>query len=257
MKIDSETTCVVVGGASGMGAATVEALRAHEASVVILDANEDKGREIAGRSGAWFYPVDVTNEASVVEGFEQARAHQGQERVLVHTPGGGGLGAIAWRDPQTGAARRHDLARWERIVRLNLTGTFLCASVAAQGMLDLAPLDGGERGTIIMTSSIASIQGPAATGAYAASKAGINGLTLSMARDLAGAGIRVNTILPGNFETPLISGLPADYRATMESWNLFPSRFGQPDEYASFALEIIRNRYFNAGQFRLDGGAQG
>lgn len=254
MKIDSNLTVVVVGGASGMGAGTVEALRAQGANVAILDQNTEGGAAVAARTGAAFFPVDVMEEASVVEAFASARQHQGQERVLVHTPGGGGLGRIAWRE--NGKVRRHDFARFERIVKLNLNGTFLCASVAAEGMLGLAPDENGERGVIIMTSSVASTDAPGSTGAYVAAKAGINGLTLSIARDLAPEGIRVNTILPGNFETPLLGNVPDDYKADMRSWNLFPKRFGAPGEYASMALELVRNGYMNGAQVRLDAGSR-
>jgi len=256
MQIDQALIAVVVGGASGMGAATVEQLRAHGATVAILDKNADLGNALATRTGASFFPIDVMDESSVVAAFEAARHKQGQERVLVHTPGGGGLGAIAWREPQGGALRRHDFARFERIIKLNLNSTFLCASVAAQGMLGLPVGPEGDRGVIVLTSSVASVDCPAATGAYVAAKAGINGLTLSIARDLASEAIRVNTILPGNFATPLIKDVPEEYKANMRKWNLHPKRFGEGHEYASLALEIIRNGYFNAAQIRLDAGAR-
>jgi NAD(P)-dependent dehydrogenase (short-subunit alcohol dehydrogenase family) len=254
MKIDSNLVAIVVGGASGMGAGTVQALRAQGAKVAVLDQNAEAGVAVAAHTGAAFFPVDVMDEASVVQAFAAAREHQGQERVLVHTPGGGGLGRIAWRED--GKIRRHDFARFERIIKLNLNGTFLCASVAAEGMLALEPGENGERGVIIMTSSVASTDAPGATGAYVAGKAGINGLTLSIARDLAPEGIRVNTILPGNFETPLLGSVSDDYKADMRSWNLFPKRFGVPQEYASMALELIRNGFMNGAQVRLDAGSR-
>jgi NAD(P)-dependent dehydrogenase (short-subunit alcohol dehydrogenase family) len=254
MKIDSNLVAVVVGGASGMGAGTVEALRAQGAQVAILDLNAELGNAVAQRTGAVFFPINVLEEASVVEAFTAARKHQGQERVMVCTPGGGGLGKIAWRE--NGVIRRYDFARFEQIIKLNLNGTFLCASVAAEGMLGLEPDENGERGTIVMTSSIASTDAPGATGAYVAAKSGINGLTLSIARDLAPEGIRVNTILPGSFETPRLSNVPDSYKADMRSWNLFPKRFGVPEEYASMALELIRNGYMNGAQIRLDAGAR-
>jgi NAD(P)-dependent dehydrogenase (short-subunit alcohol dehydrogenase family) len=254
MKIDSSLVAVVVGGASGMGAGTVEALRAQGSKVAILDLNAEAGAAIAARTGATFFPVNVMEEASVVAAFSAARKHQGQERVMVCTPGGGGLGKIAWGE--NGVIRRHDFARFERIIKLNLNGTFLCASVAAEGMLALAPNENGERGAIVLTSSVASTDCPGATGAYVAGKAGINGLTLSIARDLAPEGIRVNTILPGNFETPLLNNVPDSYKADMRSWNLFPKRFGVPEEYASMALELIRNGYMNGAQIRLDAGSR-
>jgi NAD(P)-dependent dehydrogenase (short-subunit alcohol dehydrogenase family) len=237
-----------------MGAGTVEALLAQGAQVAILDLNAELGYAVAQLTGAAFFTINVLEEASVVEAFAAARKHQGQERVMVCTPGGGGLGKIAWRE--NGVIRRHDFARFERIIKLNLNGTFLCASVAAEGMLGLEPDENGERGVIVMTSSVASTDCPGATGVYAAGKAGINGLTLSIARDLAPEGIRVNTILPGNFETPLLSNVPDSYKADMRSWNLFPKRFGVPEEYASMALELIRNGYMNGAQIRLDAGSR-
>lgn len=254
MKIDSNLAAIVVGGASGMGAGTVEALRAQGAKVAILDLNAEAGAAVAARTGATFFPVNVLEEDSVVQAFAAARKQQGQERVMVFTPGGGGLSRIAWRED--GIIRRHDFARFEYIVKLNLNGTFLCASVAAEGMLSLEPDENGERGAIVMTSSVASTDAPGATGAYVAAKSGINGLTLSIARDLAPEGIRVNTILPGNFETPLLGNVPEDYKANMRSWNLFPKRFGTPVEYASMALELIRNGYMNGAQIRLDAGSR-
>ena len=156
MKIDSSTCAVVVGGASGMGAASVRALRARGAGVAILDRDSARGSVLATEVGACFVAVDVTDEESVVQAFDAARRAQGQERILIATPGGGGLGYTAWRDAASGDIRRHDIARFEHIVRLNLTGTFLCASVAAAGMMTLAPAECGNRGVILMTSSVAS-----------------------------------------------------------------------------------------------------
>lgn len=256
MKLDEGISAVVCGGASGMGAATVRALRGCGVQVSILDLNEALGRQVAQETGSGFFRIDVLDEDSVVAAFAAARAHQGQERILVHTPGGGGLGYTAWRDAKTGEIRRHDFKRFSRIIALNLNATFLCASVAAAGMMTLPPGAEGERGAIVMTSSTASQDAPGTTAAYVAAKAGINGMTLSMARDLAPEGIRVNTILPGNYQTPLISNLPEAYMADMISWNLFPKRFGKPEEYASLALELIRNTYFNASLVRIDGGAR-
>lgn len=256
MKLEKGVSAIVAGGASGMGEATVHALRRCGVAVAILDRNAELGAAVAQKTGALFFEVDVTNEESVVSGFGRARECQGQERIFVHTPGGGGLGFTAWRDQKIGEIRRHDFQRFSRIVTLNLNGTFLCASVAAAGMMTLAPEEDGERGVILMTSSTASQDAPAATAAYVAGKAGINGMTLSMARDLAPEGIRVNTILPGNFATPLVASVPEDYQENMRSWMVWPKRFGNADEYASLALELIRNRYFNAALVRLDAGAR-
>jgi NAD(P)-dependent dehydrogenase (short-subunit alcohol dehydrogenase family) len=225
----------------GVGAATVRALRDCDVHVAILDLNAEKGEALAAETGAAFFPIDVTDETSVLQAFAGARAAQGQERILVHTPGGG-LGFTAWRDEKRGGhVSRHDFGRFSRIVTLNLNGTFLCASVAAQGMVGLPACEDGERGVIVMMSSVASIDAPAAIAAYVAAKAGINGTTLSMARDLAVEGIRVNTILPGNFETPLLSRVADDYKTNMRNWNLMPKRFGEPSEYASLAWNTSLN----------------
>lgn len=256
MVLNHGVSAVVAGGASGMGEATVRALRACAVNVSILDQNVVRGNAVAAATGSLFVAVDVTDEASVLSGFQQVRAVNGQERIYIHTPGGGGLGHTAWRDPQSGVVRRHDFKRFSRIVELNLHGTFLCASVAAAGMMTLTPNEDGERGSIVMTSSTASQDAPAGTIAYVASKAAINGMTLAMARDLAPEGIRVNTILPGNFATSLLDGVPKDYKQQMISWQLHPKRFGDAAEYASFALELVRNGYFNAATARLDAGAR-
>lgn len=256
MKLDDQVSAVVVGGASGMGEATVRALRAHGVKVAILDLNEEKGQVVATRTGAVFFRADITDEQSVISAFQSARAVNGQERILIVTPGGGGLSYTAWRDPESGNIRRHDFQRFNRIVSLNLNGTFLCASIAAAGMMSLPVNPDGDRGVILMTSSIAAQDGPAATIAYVAAKAGINGMTLSMARDLAPEAIRVNTIMPGNFETPLLTSVPEAYKADMRDWNLHPKRFGNPDEYAMMAVQVIENGYLNATLLRLDGGAR-
>ncbi|CAI8779251.1 SDR family NAD(P)-dependent oxidoreductase [Pseudomonas serbica] len=256
MKLSEQLSAVVVGGASGMGAATVRSLRARGVKVAILDLNEEIGRAVANETGSAFFRADIMDEQSVLSAFEDARASNGQERVLIATPGGGGLSYTAWRDEASGDIRRHDFQRFNRIISLNLNGTFLCASIAAAGMMSLDPDENGDRGVILMTSSVASQEGPAGTIAYVAAKAAINGMTLSMARDLAGEGIRVNTILPGNFETPLLDSVPEDYKANMRSWNLHPKRFGRPEEYALMAIQTIENDYLNASLLRLDGGAR-
>jgi NAD(P)-dependent dehydrogenase (short-subunit alcohol dehydrogenase family) len=257
MQLNHDLSAIVVGGASGMGEATVRALRARGVKVALLDLDEERGRVVAAQTGAVFQKVDITDEASVVAAFKAVRGVQGQERAVVCTPGGGGLGYTAWRDTQHGGAiRRHDFGRFTRIVNLNLNGTFLCASVAATGMMTLPVGEDGDRGVVVMTSSVASQDAPAATVAYVAAKAGVNGLTLAMARDLAPEAIRVNTILPGNFETPLIASLDEAYKDNMRKWHLHPKRFGQPNEYASLALQIIENGYLNATTFRIDAGSR-
>lgn len=256
MNIDSALVAVVVGGASGLGEATVRALRAVDVSVTILDSDTIRGPQIATQTGAAFFHLDVTDEESVIRAFDQARQKFGQERALVHTPAIGGGVATVLRDPQTGAINRHNFALFEKVVRVNLSGTFLCASVSAAGMMTLPTLASGGRGAIVLTSSIASEDAPAGLPAYVASKAGVNGLTLAMAHDLGPEGIRVNTILPGSFETPMIVPVPDAFKAKMLSWITHPKRFGYPDEYASMALELLRNGYMNGAMLRLDGAAR-
>ena len=255
MKLDQHLGAVVSGGASGLGEATVRALRALDVKVAILDRDTERGTRVASETGAIFAAVDVTDETNVLQAFASVREHQGQERVLIHTPGGGGFSHTAWRDANNGN-RRHDFPSFERTVKLNLSGSFLCASVSAAGMLSLAPDDEGERGVIVMTSSVASQDAPAGIAAYVAAKAGINGMTLAMAKDPAPEGIRVNTIVPGSFDTPLNAAFPRDFKDAMVAWTLHPKRLGRPSEYASAALELVRNTYFNAALLRIDGGAR-
>lgn len=256
MELRQQVTAIVTGGDSGLGEATVRLLRANDVRVAILDRDTERGKAVANETGAIFVEVDVTDENSVVRAFEQARRQIGQERILVHTPGGGGMGHTAWRDPETGGIMRHSFKRFEQIVRLNLSGTFLCASVSAADMMTLPAAQGSNRGVIILTSSTASQDAPAGITAYVASKAGINNMTLAMARDLGPEGIRVNTILPGSFDTPLNAQVPQAFKDDMLNWILFPKRFGEASEYASLALELIGNQYFNAATVRIDGGAR-
>jgi NAD(P)-dependent dehydrogenase (short-subunit alcohol dehydrogenase family) len=255
MELNEHVSAVVVGGASGMGEATVRALRARKVHVAILDMNPEMGNAVATEVGAVFFQVDATDEKSVVDAFALARRANGQERILVTTVGGGNLNRTVWREG--GAILRHDYTRFCEIVALNLNSAFLCASVAAAGMMALPAGEDGSRGVIVMTSSTASQDGPGSIAAYVAAKAGINGMTLSMARDLAEEGIRVNTILPGNFDTPLIVDTPEEFKVQMRRWNLHPKRVGRPHEYASLALQVIENDYINAATLRADGGARG
>jgi NAD(P)-dependent dehydrogenase (short-subunit alcohol dehydrogenase family) len=200
VQLSANVSAVVMGGASGLGEATVRALRARQVRVAILDLNRERGSAVAAETGALFFAANVLDEASMVSAFDAARSAQGQERVLVTTPGGGGLGHTAWRDASQGRIRRHDFQRFGQIVALNLNGTFLCASIAAAGMMTLTNGADGDRGVIVMTSSTASQDAPPATVAYVAAKAAINGMTLAMARDLVPEAIRVDTILPGTLK---------------------------------------------------------
>jgi len=252
MKL-SGCAAVITGGASGLGEATARALAAQGVKLALFDINGEKGEALAAELGGLYCAVNVTQEASVDAGFAKARAAHGQERILVNCAGTGNAFKTAWRDKESGEVRHFPLDAFERILQINLIGTFRCIAKAAAGMLSLEPLADGERGVIISTASIAAQDGQMGQAAYAASKAGIVGLTLPVARDLSGAGIRVNTILPGIFDTPLMAGAKPHVRAALAESVPFPKRLGHPDEYASLALEICRNSYMNGETVRLDG----
>jgi NAD(P)-dependent dehydrogenase (short-subunit alcohol dehydrogenase family) len=255
MELNSSVAAVVTGGASGLGAATARALAAQGVKVAIFDMNEAAGEAVAQEIGGLFCKVDVGSDEAVDAGFAKARAAHGQERVLVNSAGvGGGAAKTASRDKVTGATRHYPLENFNRIVQVNLVGTFRCVAKSAQGMLDLEPVDEhGERGVIIMTASAAALDGQVGQAGYSASKGGILGMLLPVARDLMGDGVRVNAILPGIFDTPLMKGAPANVQAVLAASVPFPKRFGEPKEYASLALEMIRNGYFNGEYVRLDG----
>jgi NAD(P)-dependent dehydrogenase (short-subunit alcohol dehydrogenase family) len=251
MKIDSTLTAVVTGGASGLGLATVKALRAVGARVAIFDRTEEQGRQAAAETGAIFCSCDVLSDEGVEAAFAQSRAAQGQERALVCCAGGGNAIATARRDKETGKINIFPSDQFEWVLRLNTVGTFRCITRSAAGMMTLEPVD-TERGVIVNTASAAATDGQMGQAAYSAAKAAIVGMTLPIARDLAREGIRVTTIQPGIFATPpmLRSQKLVDALSAMVP---FPQRLGRPEEYASLALEMIRNGYFNGETVRLDG----
>ncbi|MCR6644631.1 MAG: SDR family NAD(P)-dependent oxidoreductase [Terricaulis sp.] len=249
----SGSAAVVTGGASGLGEATARALAAQGVKVAIFDMNEAKGAAVAAEIGGVFCNVNVTDEASVDAGFEKARAAHGQERILVNCAGTGNAIKTASRDKTSGAIKHFPLENFERIIQINLIGTFRCIAKSAAGMLSIDPLEDGDRGAIINTASVAAEDGQMGQAAYSASKGGVVGMTLPIARDLASEGIRVNTILPGLFNTPLLQGAPDNVKAALAAQVPYPKRLGEPVEYASLALEMIRNPYFNGEDVRLDG----
>jgi NAD(P)-dependent dehydrogenase (short-subunit alcohol dehydrogenase family) len=251
MKIDSTLAAVVTGGASGLGLATVKALRAAGARVAIFDRTEDQGRQAAADTGAIFCSCDVLSDESVEAAFAQARAAQGQERALVCCAGGGNAIATARRDKETGKINIFPSDQFEWVLKLNTVGTFRCITRSAAGMMTLEPID-TERGVIVNTASAAATDGQMGQAAYAAAKAAIVGMTLPIARDLAREGIRVTTIQPGIFATPPMVRNPKLVDA-LSAMVPFPQRLGRPEEYASLALEMIRNGYFNGETVRLDG----
>jgi NAD(P)-dependent dehydrogenase (short-subunit alcohol dehydrogenase family) len=247
-------SAVVTGGASGLGAATARALAAEGVKVAIFDRDPEKGEAMATEVGGVFCHVDVTDEASVDAGFEKARAAIGQERILVNCAGTGNAIKTASRDRQTGAIRHFPLDAFNMIIQINLVGTFRCIAKSAAGMMSLDPLNElGERGVIINTASVAAEDGQIGQAAYSASKGGVVGMTLPIARDLSSEGIRVNTILPGIFNTPLLQAAPQNVKDALAASVPFPKRLGAPEEYASLALEMCRNSYFNGEDVRLDG----
>jgi NAD(P)-dependent dehydrogenase (short-subunit alcohol dehydrogenase family) len=252
MKIDTSLAAVVTGGASGLGLATVKALRAAGARVAIFDVNPETGEKAAAELGAIFCRCDVLSDESVDDAFAKARAAQGQERALVCCAGGGNAIATARRDKTTGAITIFPSDKFEWVLRLNTVGTFRCITRSAAGMMTLEPIE-GERGTMVNTASAAASEGQMGQAAYSAAKAAIVGMTLTIARDLAREGIRVNTIQPGIFATPAMARATPQMLEALGAMVPFPPRLGHAEEYASLALEIIRNGYFNGETVRLDG----
>ncbi len=253
MEFNASVSAVVTGGASGLGEATARALAKHGVKVALFDLQKDKGEKVAHEIGGVFCDVNVTSEESVVAGFEKARKAHGQERILVNCAGTGNAFKTASRDKKTGEIKFFPLKEFDRIIQINLVGTYRCIAHSAAGMLTLDPLPGGERGAIVNTGSVAAEDGQIGQAAYTASKAGIKGLTLVVARDLAQEGVRCNTILPGLFDTPLLQGAPEHVKQALGAQVPFPARLGNPVEYASLALEMLRNSYFNGETVRLDG----
>jgi NAD(P)-dependent dehydrogenase (short-subunit alcohol dehydrogenase family) len=254
MQLDSSIAAVVTGGASGLGAATARALAARGLKVALFDLNAEAGEVMAKDIGGVFCEVNVTDEASTLAGFEKARAAHGQERVLVNCAGIAPAMKTVGKDRETGARKPHDLAYFEKAIAINLVGTFRCIAHSAAGMVGLDPLDeGGERGAIVSTASVAAQDGQIGQAAYAASKGGVLAMTLPIARDLMSEGIRVNTILPGIFETPMMAGMPQNVQDALAASVPFPKRLGKAEEYAKLALFMIENDYMNGESVRLDG----
>jgi len=248
MQLSSSIAAIITGGASGLGAAVARAFAASGVKVAMFDLDEPRGNALAADLDGVFCKVDVGDATSVAVGFELARQAHGQERVMVNCAGVGTSGKIVSKGVP------HDTAAFEKTIRINLLGTFHCAALAAAGMVCEAPVtDDGERGVIINTASVAAFDGQIGQLAYAASKAGVVGLTLPMARDLAKEGVRVVTIAPGIFDTPMLQGLPEEVRTSLGSQVPFPSRLGSPNEFARFAVHAVENQMLNGETIRLDG----
>jgi NAD(P)-dependent dehydrogenase (short-subunit alcohol dehydrogenase family) len=253
VNLNSDIAAVVTGGASGLGEATARALAASGVMVTIFDLNRDCGQAIANEIGGAFALVDVTLDDSVTAGFAAARAAHGPERILINCAGIVAGAKTVSRDRATGLISHFPMELFRKVIDVNLFGAFRCLAAAAACMASLPPQEDGERGVIVNTASVAALEGQIGQAAYSASKAGVIGLMLPVARDLAGEGIRVNTILPGIVETPMMANMPAQIRDTLAASVPFPRRLGKPEEFASLALEMCRNVYLNATSVRLDG----
>jgi NAD(P)-dependent dehydrogenase (short-subunit alcohol dehydrogenase family) len=238
---------LVAGGASGLGEATARLLQGRGAEVVIADLNEDKGRALADELGASFVRADVTDPDQVQKAVSAAAELAGGLRISICCAG------IGWAERTASSRGPHTLQPFETVIRVNLIGTFNVLRIAAAAMLDNEPLDSGERGVCVNTASVAAFDGQIGQISYSASKGGIVGMTLPAARDLARSGIRVCTIAPGLFDTPLLAGLPEEHRQTLAATIPFPPRLGRPDEYAALAVQIVENQMLNGETIRLDG----
>jgi len=242
-------SALVSGGASGLGEATSRRLFDAGASVVIADMNAEKGQALASELGdrARFVEANVMDEAQVQASVDAAAEAEGGLRISVCCAG------IGWAERTSSKRGAHNLEYFSNVVKVNLIGTFNVLRLAATAMSESEPDEGGERGVHISTASIAAFDGQIGQVAYSASKAGIVGLTLPAARDLAGRGIRVNTIAPGLFDTPLLAALPEENRQALGAGIPFPSRLGEPAEFAQLAQAIIENPMLNGETIRLDG----
>ena len=244
-----DTTAIVTGGASGLGAATSRRLAAGGATVVIADLQDDMGQELADEIGGMFVHVDVTDADQVQTAVEVA-GEAAPLRWLVNCAGIAMVSRTIARD-----GTPHDLDGFKKVIEINLVGTFNCIRLAAGAMSKTDPIDEfGQRGAIVNTSSVAGIEGQTGQVAYSASKGGVIGITLPIARDLAPSGIRVNTICPGLMVTPLLATLGDEALAGLSATVLNPRRLGDPDEFASLVHELLTNGYMNGEVVRLDGG---
>jgi 3-hydroxyacyl-CoA dehydrogenase/3-hydroxy-2-methylbutyryl-CoA dehydrogenase len=238
---------IVAGGASGLGAATARLLTENGARVAIADLDGAKAKTLADELGGAWFEADVTNEEQVQAAVEGAVEALGGIRLAVSCAG------IGWAERVVGKNGPAQLQPFETVIRVNLIGTFNVLRLAAAAMSQNEPDEGGERGAVVMTASIAAFDGQIGQTAYAASKGGIVGLTLPAARDLARQGIRVCTIAPGTFDTPLLAGLPEAARQALGEQIPFPSRLGDPSEFAALACHIAQNPMLNGETIRLDG----
>jgi NAD(P)-dependent dehydrogenase (short-subunit alcohol dehydrogenase family) len=240
---------LISGGGSGLGAATARALTAAGGNVVIADINQEAGAQLAVQLGtqALFVRTDVTSAETVQAAISAANDAFGVLSGAINCAG------LAIAERTVGQTGPHDLASFTKVIQVNLIGTFNVIRLAAAAMVQNEPTGGGERGVIVNTASVAAFEGQVGQAAYAASKGGVVGLTMPVARDLARDGIRVMTIAPGIFDTPMLAGLPENARLSLGQQVPFPSRLGQPSEYAALVMHIIENEMLNGEIIRLDG----
>ena len=246
MKI-SGAAAIVTGGGSGLGRATAEALAAKGAKVAVADLNPAAAEEVTKAIGGVAVVCDVGDDASATAAVAKAEAAHGPARILVNCAGIGNPIRIVGKDGSPAP-----LGDFEKVVRVNLIGTFNMIRLAAAGMAKLEPID-GERGAIVSTASVAAFEGQIGQAAYSASKGGVAAMTLPIARELARLGVRVNTIAPGIFMTPMLAGLREDFQQSLGASVPFPSRLGSPSEYAALAVHIVENGYLNGETIRIDG----
>ena len=249
------TSAIVTGGASGIGEASARQLAAKGAKVVIADLNDEKGNALATELGGAFCHVDVTNVDEVIASVETAK-EMGPLRAVVNSAGIGAASRTIGKDGSYESA--FNLDYWRKVIDINLTGTFNVIRLAATAMSQTEPLADGERGAIVNMASVAAFDGQIGQAAYSASKGGVVGMTLPIARDLAVVGVRVNTIAPGLIDTPIYGEGPGSeaFKANLSKDVVFPKRLGYPDELASMVVELITNSYMNAQTIRVDGGAR-
>jgi NAD(P)-dependent dehydrogenase (short-subunit alcohol dehydrogenase family) len=247
MKIEGQAA-LVTGGGSGLGAAVARELAHQGAQVAVLDVNLDAAQAVAAEIGGVAQRCDIADTAAVTATLDAAEAKHGPARIVMNIAGIGGARRMVAKDGSPAP-----LEDFERVVRVNLIGTYNVSRLAAARIARLDPLADGERGVIVMTASVAAFDGQVGQEAYSASKAGLAGMTLPMARDLAQHGIRVMTIAPGLFETPLMKALPPQVQQSLAASIPFPRRLGQPEEFAALAAHIVTNTHLNGETIRLDG----
>jgi NAD(P)-dependent dehydrogenase (short-subunit alcohol dehydrogenase family) len=250
------TSSIVTGGASGLGEAAVRALAARGAAVVVADLQDDKGKAVAASVGGTYLHTDVTNTEQIIEAVTAA-GELGPLRTLVCAAGIGWASRTVGRDGEFGSA--HDLGAFEKVLRINLVGTFDCIRLAATAMGKTSPVDDdGSRGAIVTLASIAAFDGQIGQAAYSASKGGIVGMTVPVARDLAAVGVRLNCVAPGLFDTPIYGEGQAaeEFKDKLKRDVLFPKRLGRSEELAAMVVELLTNSYANGEVVRVDGGAR-